>query len=293
MPGIGKTRLPPGQAFDAAAGPARGLLQPPGAAPRALGHVRRAPGADLSPWIAHYWAVAWDLPPGQVEVARVASHPNVHVACDGAAVQVHGVHTAAFERRLEGCGLTLGVKFRAGGFRGLLGRPVATLRDRTVEAAVLLDAAATRRFAREVASARSEDALVSAAEAFVRALPLRRDPDADLAACLVAQAEADVEVRSVETLARGAGLSVRAVQRLFREYVGTTPKWVIRRYRMHALIGRMNSGTGVDWAAAALDLGYFDQSHLIRDFRTVFGCAPADYLRRRVARDGDQVTMPT
>ena len=36
-----------------------------------------------------------------------------------------------------------------------------------------------------------------------------------------------------------------------------------------------------DWAAVAADLGYFDQSHLIGDFRRVFGMPPAEYARSR------------
>lgn len=36
-----------------------------------------------------------------------------------------------------------------------------------------------------------------------------------------------------------------------------------------------------DWARIAVDCGYFDQSHLIRDFLEFSGLTPADYLRRQ------------
>jgi transcriptional regulator GlxA family with amidase domain len=43
----------------------------------------------------------------------------------------------------------------------------------------------------------------------------------------------DKAVTRVERLADELGLSMRGLQRLFAEYVGIGPKWVIRRYRLH------------------------------------------------------------
>ena len=76
-----------------------------------------------------------------------------------------------------------------------------------------------------------------------------------------------------------SGLRPRALQRLFHEFVGISPKWVIRRYRMHELVELLNAGQSVDWPALALDLGYFDQSHLIRDFRRLTVHTPERYRR--------------
>jgi AraC-like DNA-binding protein len=73
---------------------------------------------------------------------------------------------------------------------------------------------------------------------------------------------------------------VRGVQRLFAEYVGIGPKWVIRRYRLHEVTERMAAGGEIDWAALAADLGYADQGHFIRDFKNMFGEPPTWYARR-------------
>jgi AraC-like DNA-binding protein len=40
----------------------------------------------------------------------------------------------------------------------------------------------------------------------------------------------------------------RRLQRIFQEYVGASPKWVIRRYRLHELVENMNAGGPVAWA---------------------------------------------
>jgi len=44
----------------------------------------------------------------------------------------------------------------------------------------------------------------------------------------------------------------------------------------------MHRTAAPDWAQVALNHGYFDQSHLIRDFEAFSGFAPADYVRRLV-----------
>ena len=71
---------------------------------------------------------------------------------------------------------------------------------------------------------------------------------------------------------------MRQLQRLFKEYVGVSPKWVIQRYRLFDAAERIAAGTIVKGADLALELGYADQAHFIRDFKTV-GRSPADYAR--------------
>jgi AraC-like DNA-binding protein len=55
---------------------------------------------------------------------------------------------------------------------------------------------------------------------------------------------------------------------------------VIRRYRLHEVTERMAAGGPVDWAGLAVELGYADQAHLVRDFTDLFGEPPTYYARR-------------
>ena len=73
-----------------------------------------------------------------------------------------------------------------------------------------------------------------------------------------------------------AGIGKRSLQRLFNEYVGASPKWVIRRCRLHEALERLHAGV-VDVAGLAAELGYFDQAHLIQDFKTIVGVTPGQY----------------
>jgi AraC-like DNA-binding protein len=72
-------------------------------------------------------------------------------------------------------------------------------------------------------------------------------------------------------------MGVRSLQQLFSDYVGVSPKWVIRRYRLHEAADRLANGEEVDLTALALDLGYFDQAHFTSDFRKLVGQAPGQY----------------
>jgi AraC-like DNA-binding protein len=67
------------------------------------------------------------------------------------------------------------------------------------------------------------------------------------------------------------------VQRLFADYVGVSPKWVMRRARLHEAASRADLGKVVDWAELAVDLGYADQAHLTRDFTDTIGVPPGRY----------------
>jgi AraC-like DNA-binding protein len=81
----------------------------------------------------------------------------------------------------------------------------------------------------------------------------------------------------VDELAARHAMSSRSLQRLFRRYVGVSPKWVLQRYRLHEAAERIAEGRDGDWAATALELGYFDQAHFIRDFKALIGASPAQY----------------
>lgn len=55
--------------------------------------------------------------------------------------------------------------------------------------------------------------------------------------------------------------------------------WVIQRYRLIEAAERLAAGTVADFAGLALDLGYADQAHFIRDFKKIVGRAPAGFAR--------------
>ena len=79
--------------------------------------------------------------------------------------------------------------------------------------------------------------------------------------------------------AAGGGVSPRQLERRFRAAVGVPPKALARVLRFQAVLQAVGAGAG-DWAGLALDHGYFDQPHLIRDFQELSGESPSRLLAR-------------
>jgi AraC-like DNA-binding protein len=193
------------------------------------------------------------------------------------AAAVHGVARGHVYRVLEGQGRVFGVAFRPGCFRPFLGSPVSAITDRSV--------AATRVFGPDVpqqamTEAADEVEMLQVAERFLRANLPRRDPTCASVAAIVARIAAERDIARVDTLADRLDTSVRALQRLFAEYVGIGPKWVIRRSRLDEVTRRLEIGIPVDWAGLAAELGYADQAHFTRDFTAMVGEPPTRYARR-------------
>jgi AraC-like DNA-binding protein len=171
----------------------------------------------------------------------------------------------------------IGVRFRPGGARTWLGAPLTELVDRELPVTVVadLDPATLQAEVRDAPDPAAAAALVQGALA-----PHRPDPDptVDRVADLVALVDAEPSIRRVEHLAARVGLGVRGLQRLCAEWIGLTPKELVRWARLHEAAGRAASGP-VDWAALAAELGYADQAHLVRDFSRVVGEPPGRYAR--------------
>jgi AraC-like DNA-binding protein len=260
-----------------APGPAmgRGVLRQREAAKR-IRLARYEPSATLAPFVDFHWIVAWDLPGEDSHDQTILPHPNVNLAFEDSGAAIYGVDRKLFVRRVAGHGRALGVRFRAGAFRPFWPGPVSQLNDRVVPAASVFGAAAEE--ARHAIMAAPDDAaMVAHAENLLASRRPERDPLAEQVAAMVARIISDPALRRVDQLSAALGMPVRRLQRLFADYVGVSPKWVMRRARLHEAAERAEQGDQVDWAALASDLGYADQAHLTRDFTETIGVPPARY----------------
>jgi AraC-like DNA-binding protein len=233
---------------------------------------RVPPSAALAAYVQYHWVVEWDL--DEPYDQRILTSPSVHLAFEAGRSWVWGVHTRPTTHHIEGRGFVWGVRFRPGAFRPLFGRPVAELTDRRVPVGSVF--AADPAPVRAALAARRDAAPVE--DLLLGALP-DPDPMVEEVVAIVTAVAADPSITRVGTLAAAVGVGPRTLQRLFHSYVGAGPKWVIRQYRLLEAAGRSAAGDVTDWAAVALELGYSDQSHLVRDFTAAVGAPPARYAR--------------
>lgn len=239
---------------------------------------RHAPAAALAPWVERHWVVAWDLRGRAPFTQAVIPHPSVQLVSEPGGTRVHGIGTARFERRLEGRGMAVGTKFRPGAFAPFHGAPAWRLTDAVLPVADVFGADGAALADTIARGGGTVEAHIGAVEAFL--LERRPAPDSNVATLqrMIAALLAEPAGLRAAELAERYGMSQRTLQRLFRRYVGVGPKWVLQRYRVHQAAELLADGEHDDWAAMAVDLGYFDQAHFVNDFRAVVGTTPAQYV---------------
>ena len=79
---------------------------------------------------------------------------------------------------------------------------------------------------------------------------------------------------SVYAVAAELGVSERHLRRVFRETVGVSPKAFARIARFHRALGAAREDARAGWAGIAAAAGYYDQAHLIAEFRAIAGVTP-------------------
>lgn len=79
----------------------------------------------------------------------------------------------------------------------------------------------------------------------------------------------------IELLAHQLTIRRRRLERIFQKMVGIPPKKMSRLFRIKNAISRILDPSFDGWAGLAIDAGYFDQAHFIRDFKMVTGLTPS------------------
>ena len=240
--------------------------------------TRHPPAPELAEFVEYHWILRWDLRGKPPYEQRVLPNLSVHVTFFPGASGIHGPAHDVFSHRLTGRVQGLGVRFRPGTFRAFLGSPVRDIADRAVPLADVFGPAAAAA-SESVQTAAGDAQMVGAIDNLLIANPVELSPAARRAAEAVESIARDPGITRVAQLCADTGLTTRSLQRLFTEHVGCPPKWAIRIYRLNDAAQRIAAEGDPDYAGLAVRLGYSDQSHFIRDFRTVTGQSPGEYAR--------------
>jgi AraC-like DNA-binding protein len=84
---------------------------------------------------------------------------------------------------------------------------------------------------------------------------------------------------NVNTVAADLGVSERHLRRVFRETVGVSPKSFAKLTRFERALRAARESAAGSWASIATAAGYYDQAHLIAEFRAIAGATPRALLR--------------
>jgi AraC-like DNA-binding protein len=154
----------------------------------------------------------------------------------------------------------------------LLGVDAASVVGRTIDLATLWPETELLALAGSIAQLVDDTQRAACLEDYLaQRLLLKRGPDAAVVQAVNRIRAAPSEVR-IADLANALGISVDTLERRFSAGVGISPKRFARAVRLRSAV--LAYGAGVTLTDVAMEAGYYDQSHFVREMRLATGQAP-------------------
>ncbi|TCP52612.1 AraC-like DNA-binding protein [Tumebacillus sp. BK434] len=244
--------------------------------------TRHLPAEPLRPFVKHYWIVRWDLRGREPFCQDVVPNPCVNLVIEPGQTAIYGASTRKFTKYLSGRGLVFGVKFHPGGFYPFYKRSVAELSERPLPPHEVFDVDSAL-LEQQFQSLDTDERRIALADQFLLAKLPEPDPAVAEINRIIDLIITDPAITKVDQVCERLPINKRKLQRLFDQYVGVSPKWVIKLYRLHNAAERLERGQHGDLALLAAELGYYDQSHFIKDFKAIIGETPLEYASTKPA----------
>jgi AraC-like DNA-binding protein len=184
-------------------------------------------------------------------------------------------------------------RLRLDAHEAVLGVPASLTFDRIVALEDLWGDVATRRLFDQLGSSHPDDAPAILERAIAERIRLGEQHRNSRVVLAAAQ---KLESARVSTVAGELDVSERSLRRAFRDTVGMSPKAFARLARFHRAVRAAREDLRGGWGRIAVDAGYYDQAHLIAEFRDLAGVTPRALLEElatgRYAPGEAQVRSP-
>lgn len=239
---------------------------------------RHEPSEAFRPFVKHYWMIHWDLTGMPPHDQDVVPNPCVNLVVEPGKTAIYGVSKGIHSHHLEGGGFVFGIKFKPGGFYPFFKKPISSLTGKSIGTADVLHIDPTV-IEDCVLSQHEPERMVTNIEQLLSPILPVPNNTVKLINQIVDHIIQNPDLTSVEQICEFAQMNKRSLQRIFSQYVGVHPKWVIKLYRLQHAAERLDYKTYDDLVKLSVDLGYYDQSHFIKDFKSIVGKTPEEYLR--------------
>jgi AraC-like DNA-binding protein len=225
------------------------------------------------------------LPTGTVELVVSLRQQRVQVFRDEAdqdglqfqGAVVCGPHSGYFVLDTSQPASVVGVHFRPGGAAPFLGAPAGEYTNRHLALDDVWGASQARELHDRLLAAASPEAMFAILERALLARLRRPFLPHPAVAYTLRQLSTAPALSHIGRVQEETGYAAKRFIELFRDAVGLTPKVYCRIERFQKVIERLAGRRKVEWAEVALDGGYYDQSHLNREFRSFCGVTPTEY----------------
>jgi AraC-like DNA-binding protein len=236
---------------------------------------RYLPESDLAPLVEQFWLVDWNLSGQPAHEQQNLPDPNMHLVISNQGARVIGPVSKKYSYSMQGQGKIIGVKFNLGVLAKRLSCPLDEAVDSEFEAGEIFEFA-QQTLIENILQTKNDKAGVTLLSHVLQSYAYKLEPTTVTVQKLAEQIKNNSEINRVEILAELSQHSVRSLQRMFKTYVGLSPKWLIRKYRLHHALEMLENQL-LSLAQLAANLDYADQSHLIRDFNGFMGITPRQY----------------
>lgn len=242
---------------------------------------RTRPRGPLAEFVGSIWVYEGEGGDHELERRLPTPELELYLSLSGPSADLVGPATGPVMLGTAEQRSVLGVEFRIGAAPALLGVPAAELRDQRVPLAGLLGSDADALLDRVLAASGVGARLRAAEQALAARLRRVNEPAHPAARAAARRICATPGRLGVSALSDQLGLSVRRLEQVFRTDVGLSPKAYQRLQRFRSALSRIDDVPTVRWAEFAVESGYYDQSHLIRDFQHHAGLSPLEYAAAR------------
>jgi len=250
----------------------------------------------LAPHVEHLWmarghlSARWRnmiLPDGAVEVIINLGDPQKLCAPDDPARHtifkrswISGERTEPIVIDESGYVDLVGIRLRAGGPLPFLGIPLRKYTKQVVELEAILGRE-VRDLRDQLGEAADDDARFDLMEDWLAERARNRTRPTRAVSYALRIIDRGADAVRIGQMAEEIGISHKHLLREFDRCVGLTPKLLARLRSFQRVISAIGQRPTVDWSDTAVRCGYYDQAHLIRDFRGFSGLTPTTYLTRR------------
>ncbi len=240
---------------------------------------RFLPSASTAPAVSELFVYELERDTAGVAMPRAESHLVVRFgtsATSGLDAHAFGAQQRAHRKRLRSGQRAVMARIRLGALERVLGVPGSEIAGRIVPLADLWGDAATRQLFGRLGDAGTT---VGAAQVLESAIAARLAVDERRAqAELVRDAAVRYTCAMVKGVPADLGVSERHLRRVFRETVGVSPKTFAKLKRFRRAARAAYEAPQLSWASIAATAGYYDQAHLIAEFRAIAGVTPQALL---------------
>ncbi len=257
-------------------------------------YLERRPGRPLFPAVRVLWTFDSGtyepsaeptriVPDGCVELILHLGTPYAETVGDALTAQPRALVTGQITGPLvlvpQGAALVVGVRLAPWAAGPLLGLPMHELADAHAEAVEVFGEGA-RQLLERAAGAQSPESRLTAVERGLQTLLAAGREAANPIAFAVDAIERSEGRVSLDRLTALTGLSARTLERRFLATVGVSPRLFASIRRFRGVFDRIERGEAPGGGTAVAS-GYFDQAHMLRDFRRFAGQPPREFFPAR------------